>query len=310
MAACESPPRAVRRLGVGLLAILFIAAWACGREEAEAPSPEEAPAPAAEPEKPAAPLPRSTSSIEVAGQRVTLRSNGAARTVLLVELAQKAGFELELGRGLDPEPLVLELRDVDVNQALAALLAGTDYGVFYAFDPATGGHVLARVSVGQEPRFTAAATRRPPAESGEMGREAEPRGSEASTELPPAEGQPTREELMDRLDTPDPELRAQAVAGIEPAGAGLSVLIDVLSKDPDPSVRAAAAAAIGDTDVYLAIGALLDALHDPDPQVVVTALDALEFAGDESVIPQVEPLLENPDPAVREAAAEAIEMLE
>jgi hypothetical protein len=306
MAAFESRPLALRRLGVGLLTVLLSFAAACGGEEAEAPSPGEARAPAAEPEEAPTALPRSTSSVAVVEQRITLRSNGAARTLLLVELADEMGFELEMGRGLAPDPLVLELRDVELVRALAVLLEGSDYGVFYEFDPARGGHVVARVSVGEEPRFIAAATRR---EAPEPDRR---RGGEERrrTELPAAEGQPTREELAARLGTPDAEIRAQVVSEIEPAGAGLSALIDVLSGDPEPSVRVAAAAVLEDADVYLAVGALLGALDDPDPRVVVSALEALEFAGDESVIPLLQPLLEHRDPSVRLATVEAIDMLE
>jgi hypothetical protein len=306
MAAFESRPLALRRLGAGLLTVLLSFAAACGGEEAEAPSPGEARAPAAEPEEAPTALPRSTSSVAVVEQRITLRSNGAARTLLLVELADEMGFELEMGRGLDPEPLVLELRDVELVRALAVLLEGSDYGIFYQFDPARGGHVVARVSVGAEPRFIAAATRREAPESDVRRGEEERR----PVERPAAEGQAALEELAERLDTPDAGIRARVVAEIDPDGPGIATLVEVLSDDPDPLVRVAAAEQLGDTDTFLAIRALLDALADPDPQVVVSALDALEFAGDETVIPLLQPLLEHRDAAVRTATAEAIEFLE
>jgi hypothetical protein len=305
MAASESHPLAVRRLGVALVTVLLAFASACGREEAEAPSP------AAEPEAAAAPVPRGTPRVGVVEQRVTLVSDGRTRTALLAELADKAGFALEIEEGVDPQPLVLDLRDVEVEQALALLLEGSAYGAFYEFDTYTAGHVLARVSVQAGPDLAAVAPRpvrmrRRAPEPGAMPDGEERRPAYRSA----AEGQPGLEELAEQLDTTDAGIRAQVVSEIDPDGPGIAILAEMLSDDPDPFVRVAAAKQLGDTDTFVATRALLDALADPDPQVVVSALDGLEFAGDESVIPLLEPLLEHRDATVRTAAAEAIDFLE
>ena len=116
-------------------------------------------------------------------------------------------------------------------------------------------------------------------------------------------------ELRALLESPDPELRAQAAWDLDPEGKGLTQLIEVLASDPDPRVRIAATGSLENAETFAAVRALVDALDDPDPEVVLEVIDSLEFAGDESNVDDLAPLLLHPDPRVREAAAEAIEFL-
>jgi HEAT repeat protein len=127
---------------------------------------------------------------------------------------------------------------------------------------------------------------------------------------PPREWEGIDEEVQERLESPDPAARADAVWELDPVGTGLDPLLSLLVRDSDPQVRVAAAEQLADSDSFAAITGLLDALQDTSPRVIIAILESLEINGDESIVPEIEPLLEHPDQGVREAAAIAIEMLE
>ena len=111
---------------------------------------------------------------------------------------------------------------------------------------------------------------------------------------------------MLRLDDADAEERIDALNEIDPNGEGLALVVDRLTRDPDPRVRAAAAANLEDADTLAGVDALVGALSDPDPQVVLAAIDALEFTEDYTVVEDLRPLQNHPDPSIRDAAREAI----
>lgn len=118
------------------------------------------------------------------------------------------------------------------------------------------------------------------------------------------------EEVQLRLGSSDPVVRQEAIREIPAAGPGLDPLMSALAEDPDPEVRAAAAAQLAASGSFGAVTGLLLALQDASPFVIISVLGALELSGDETLVPEIAPLLEHPDPDVRRAAARAIQLLE
>jgi hypothetical protein len=118
------------------------------------------------------------------------------------------------------------------------------------------------------------------------------------------------QEAFEQLTSRDPEERVEAVEWLDvTAAAGYEAVVERLSNDPDPEVRAVAAESLGDADVG-AVGPLLRALEDRESAVVLEALDSLEMLGDASTVEKLGPALEHPDPEVRERAIEVREFLE
>jgi hypothetical protein len=135
-------------------------------------------------------------------------------------------------------------------------------------------------------------------------------GSAPAGDKPEADAKPAAEPPVDpRLASGYVTDRVEAVEEIDPYGTGIEQLVAALQRDPAPEVRAAAALALGGSDGYVAVGALLGASHDPDPRVVVSALEALEFIGDATLIPTLTPLLQHRDDQVRAAAQRTIQSL-
>lgn len=118
-------------------------------------------------------------------------------------------------------------------------------------------------------------------------------------------------DLLEQLRSSTPDMRIEAVNGIDPEGPALTSLTALLVDDPDARVRAAVAEQLGNADGYAAVAALVNALSDPDPAVVMKALDSLQFVGDETLAPILKSkCMNHPDPKVREACAEAAEFVE
>lgn len=86
--------------------------------------------------------------------------------------------------------------------------------------------------------------------------------------------------LADLLDSADADVRreaVQAMGGMERQGRRLTdVLASALLRDPDPTVRAAAATALGSTACHHAARWLGRAVRDPSPAVATRAAEALE----------------------------------
>jgi len=265
-----------------------------------------------------------SAALRLRAGRVSVARDQVLQLAVLEELAGRAGFELEVG-AVAPRSITLRLDDAPLLEAISVMLEGTAFRAEYAVDPRTGAHVLAKLSVGESVSASpsvpeagivvdsaAEAARKARSEKireifAQRREKAEERGRLASAS---SEERRAREaEAVEQLADADGERRAEALAAIDPAGDASARISELAKLDPDPRVRAAAVARLGEADTYQATSALLDALADPSPLVLIAALEALEFAGDPSLLPRIEPLAQHPDPAVREAASDAIDSL-
>lgn len=322
---------------LGLIAVLFVSGCTCDAsppESGSSPSQGAAAATAdATPEDLALP-PRGREVVELGEAGVRLAAHDALDLAVLEQLAERAGFELDV-RGVEPRRVSLRLSDVPLADAVGALLAPMPYAIDYRFDGRTGTHVIARVRVGAPGGLDASAPG-----GRELTRVAVARGADGAGDAPAPDaeesggrrrlarsaypgprsgrsgspvGRPAAgldPEIAAALEDPDPAVRAEAVSDMETSGGGLRDVVALAEDDPSPEVRAAAVEALGFDGTHAAVEAVLGTLDDPDPQVLLAAIEVLEMTGDETVIGRMAPLAEHPSPAVREAAREALEFLE
>jgi hypothetical protein len=285
-------------------AALQVAPLACRPEERAAPPPslpargEQSRAPLFAPEPPL-PAP-GTWSVEVSGSAVRIVADAAPRGEVLRELAARAGFELEVAEGADLPPLSARIEG-SLDDALPIVVGPLDYRVERVFEASRASHVVSLVSVGpEEPRRTQGASPSEP----------RPQGWQRIEELRERLAPSRRLRLVfERLESADPDVRADAVAELEPAEGELELLRAVLEDDPIAAVRIAAAEQLAGGGSYGATQTLLGALADPDPEVVVAVVEGLASSGDASVIPELAPLLDHREPSVRAAAALALDSL-
>jgi hypothetical protein len=247
--------------------------------------------------------------LRIEDERLTLLANAAPRRPLLEQLARELRFELvapDVGNepitvrvegGVQGEALPLLLRDL-----LRDLLPDRAYRVEYRYDPVAARHELARLEIA-----TAGALALSPGAE-----EAGPESAAAAAPAPRARpgAELSADALRQRLEDADFEERIEALTAVAPEGKALPLIIDRLANDPEPRVRAAAAAQLEFADTLASVDALVGALDDPDRQVVLAAIDALQLTEDTTVIQELKPFLEHEDEEIREAADAAIFMIE
>ncbi|MBM4335460.1 MAG: HEAT repeat domain-containing protein [Deltaproteobacteria bacterium] len=313
----------LRSLRACACALALLLALAC--ERAERKGPDEA---VTQPSAPTASeaLGPGEARVDVDEGGVTIECQAAARGLLLEKLAREGRFEL-VG-DLDARPLTLELRGQPIETVIAALLEDLPYRAQWRFDAKTDRHELARLEVGEirAAGATAAATGESAAEKAKRRELAdtlrqqirERREQDRGSEEQKAELAARREErarsqadLLEQLRSSNPEMRIEAIEGLDPEGPALAALLEVLRSDPDARVREKAAEQGGEADGFLACAGLLDALGDREPAVVLRALASLEFTCDETVLPIVQKHCDPAtDPAVQARCAEAIDFLQ
>jgi len=244
---------------------------------------------------------------------------------LVVErLAREARFEL-FGV-LDAKPLTLDVQHQPLESLVAMLLADLPYRAQWRFDEKTRSHELARLEVGEIPaagadgaaaaaadktkrRDMADALRQQMRELREKASAAEDQKAEIAARRD--EQLRSQADLIEQLRSSNPEMRLEAVEGLDPEGATLAVLVDVLKTDADARVRQKAVEQVGEAEGYMACAALLDALKDREPAVVLQALESLEFTCDSTVLPIVEQrCVEATDPLVQQRCAAAVDFLQ
>ena len=300
----------------GALAALILIAGGCGQGEQKGPGTTPAPTPAQ-----SAPAALGEASVTLQNGRVTIVCQAAPRGLLLEKLARQAGFELS--GELDARPLTLDLQAQSLEPVIAVLLEDLPYRAQWKYDAKTDRHSLARLEVGDVPAApeTAAAMadkekRRAMADAlrGQLREQREKGGSEeqkAELAARREERVQSQADLLEQLRSSNPDMRIEAVEGLEPDGPALEALLDVLKNDPDARVREKAALQGGEADGFMACQGLLDALGDREPAVVLQALDSLEFTCDETVAPLVrQRCAAAVDPAVKERCSEAIDFMQ
>src|SRR5262249_44185894 len=87
----------------------------------------------------------------------------------------------------------------------------------------------------------------------------------------------TQADALEELRSASPEMRMEAAADIEPEGPALPTLMEALSQDQDPRVRAKVAEQLADADGCVASMGLVTATGDPDANVRCAAWHALEM---------------------------------
>lgn len=140
--------------------------------------------------------------------------------------------------------------------------------------------------------------------------EDEPAAIKAIKALPESERQ---QAYLQELQNPAPEIRAAAAKEIEPVGAALDRLTDMLVNDPSPEVRIATTWSLEvseNAELPQALDALVKCLADKNLNVVVECIESLAYAGDETTIVHLQPLLTHQDERVRAAAFEAVRYLQ
>jgi hypothetical protein len=224
---------------------------------------------------------------------------------VLRDLARERRFDLEVAEGTFVRGNVtLTAADAPLEEVLLQVLEGLPYSLTYRVDEASGATVLSRVFVGHTDAKApvAAAVSAPP-----KSRRKPSRGPQIEEDS--ADRERRQREYLEEFESDDSEVRANAVAFVRADRQTIPEISDLLGNDPDPGVRAAAAATLGESGDSAAVNALVHALGDPDPAVVIEAIDGLEWNADASVIPEMQFLLEHPSGEIRERTVEAIEWL-
>ncbi len=231
---------------------------------------------------------------------VSIRANRVHELDILESIAAEAKFDLLAG-DIAWKTVTVDIREDTLHAALVALIKGYPYQIVYTPDETTRQEVLSEVVISaQLPPVTSAGTGETAVDSKESPDE------EQESELPDAE---TRARLL-ALQSDSAVTRATAAASIEPTGAGLYALTDLITSDPSPEVRIASSRALEFSDDPLAIQALIACLKDEYPAVLLECITALEHIGDASTAVQLQPMLEHFDETVRTTAAQAIENLQ
>ena len=294
--------RAARVAAAPLLAAASLAALACGSGDAPSPpAPPTRAAPSAASEAPLALPPPGETRIARRGDRYDVAASEAAPLDALTELSLQGGFRVERAAARPAAaPRTLWLRDVSLERAVAAILAGVPHVVHH--EPADGdldpsrplagrAVVLARVTVGDS------RARGAEAEASALAKES--RAFERRADARHARRERAQEADVERAESiargaedPDPRVRLEAVERMEPDEGDRARLERLLREDPSPDVRAGAAERLSEGDPFAATPGLLEALADPDPAVTAAAVEALADVYDEA-----------PDPRIREAVA-------
>jgi hypothetical protein len=311
----------MRAIGIGVVTGLLLAGAGCkpaGRTETP---------PAATPASPEAAdvsLAPGESEVAVTDGKVTVVSQEAPRGLLLEKLARAAGFQI-VGDP-DARPLTLALRDQPIEIVVPALMRDLPYRAQWRVTGGSAEHVLTRLELGEPEAAPAAAPAQAPGSAPERkkaradaireklramreGRVTEEQRAELDARR--EEKARSQADLLEQLRSSTPDMRIEAVNGIEPEGPALTTLNGLLADDPDSRVRVAVAEQLGNADGYAAVSALVSALDDSDPTVVLQALDSLQFIGDDTLAPILKAKCGgHAEPKVREACAEAAEFVE
>lgn len=128
---------------------------------------------------------------------------------------------------------------------------------------------------------------------------------EALARLP---GEPSlRARVVPYLGSEQPWIRGAALKALARIDHGdFALVLSGMDPDPDWSVRAALASALGDVGDETSVSLLFSMLKDDDVRVLPSVLEALRKARGSDAVPTLRQHLGHPDPGVRAAAAEGL----
>src|SRR5262249_29469714 len=116
-----------------------------------------------------------------------------------------------------------------------------------------------------------------------------------------------REKIVPLVGEKEPWIRSAALQALARADHdGFALVLSGLDPDPDWSVRAGLAAALGEVGDEVSLGILYGMLKDEDARVVPAVLEAVRKARGNDAVDTLKRALEHPDFAVRRAAADGI----
>lgn len=251
-------------------------------------------------------VPDGTLEIRILDTGVTITAKAVSQQTILYRLATQAGFGVKEA-GVPWKVVTQTIKAENLHAALVALLKQYPYQIVYEFDAERQADTLKRVVVGTLLAGQECQQPTPAADSGMSPDIPEYKILNSPTEASlSAEDQAYLKQLMD----PSPEVREDAASNIDPTGIALDHLASIVTTDPSPDVRIAAAETLGDSKDPKALDALVLALQDENPEVLVEVIDALVSLENRRVIPYLQPLLQHPDEDVRDAAEYALEQFD
>jgi hypothetical protein len=240
--------------------------------------------------------PDHSSDIYLAGDLLTVRAKDVPLQKILKEIADLTGIKVVYNGPADAL-VSAHFSDVSLYSGLKRLLRGFSYVLVSAKNSDSSVEPrIAQITVFSQNRGNSQHSQDPQRRS-----RVNPGG------LP----DPSLESLVTRLKNSNPEIRQQTVdqLGDLMDDRAIAPLSEVLAKDPDASIRASAAEALGDIGEEAARGVLEEALRDPHVLVRRSAVEALGEMGGSDSIYALQEALNDQDKAVRNLAAEALEEL-
>jgi len=119
-----------------------------------------------------------------------------------------------------------------------------------------------------------------------------------------------RARIVPYVGDKEPSMRGAALRALARAdGDEFALVLSGLDPDPDWTVRADLAGALGDLGGEVGASLLFTMLKDPDPRVLPAVLEGLRVARGQDATDTLRRHLEHADPAVRSAAAEGLAAL-
>jgi hypothetical protein len=243
--------------------------------------------------------------VEISGSGVVIIASNVSLEAVLYNLAERADFELVTTMD-DWDDVSQTIQAVNLHTALVELLKQHPYQIIYEYDHDNQADSLKRVVVGDPPvsreRALAAAAGDYTVTTDIRSYGMLPGAMEATM---PEEERAYLNQLLD----PSAEVREEAAEHIKPTGIALDYLTTVITTDPSPDVRIAAAYTLQGSKDPKALDALIMALQDNHPEVLVEVIEVLPSLENRRVVPYLMPFLDHPDEEVRNSAEETINLL-
>ena len=247
-------------------------------------------------------IPDGELEIEISESGVIITANAVSQQTILYHLATQADFEIT-EFGVPWDVVTLDIQTDNLHAALVALLKQHPYQIIYEYDTDRQADNLAQVVVGY---LDLPAWQEWLQGTVSVGTTADIPNSGTLPGVTETVLSADDQAYLEQMLNPSTEARENAAASIEPVGIALDYLVQIVTMDPSPDVRIAAAITLEDSKDSRAVEALIMALQDENPEVLVEVIGALEYSENRDIIPHLIPFLKHPDEDVRDAAESAI----